>query len=149
MSEGMNEEGNGKKKQEQGDNENEGRNSRIPLKGRFAQQGAKHELVDDVGLFIASGHVIACDPRETIVDNLLGEDHVKMSILYCLNNILAVMTIWKWPLAQTIVDGYSLKQLLVFYDENNIPTIDEEAEIGVMKKQYMFQKRNESVGHSY
>jgi len=36
MSEGMNEEGNGKKEQEQGDNENEGRNSRIPLKGRFA-----------------------------------------------------------------------------------------------------------------
>jgi hypothetical protein len=48
------------------------------------------------------------------------------------------MKIWRWSLAQTIVDGYSLKQLLVFYDENNIPTIDEEAEIGVMKKQYMF-----------
>jgi hypothetical protein len=48
-----------------------------------------------------------------------------MSILYCLNNILAVMTIWKWPLAQTIVDGYSLKQLLVSYNESTIPTIDE------------------------
>jgi hypothetical protein len=25
--------------------------------------------VDDVGLFIAGGHVIACDPREVILDN--------------------------------------------------------------------------------
>jgi hypothetical protein len=52
-----------------------------------------------------------------------------------------VMIIWKWPLVQTIVDGYSLKQLLIFYNESNIPTIDEEGEIGVRKKQYTFQKR--------
>jgi hypothetical protein len=58
------------------------------------------------------------------------------------------MTIWKWPLAQTIMDGYSLKQFLISYDENNIPTIDEEGEIGVRKKQYTFQKRKRSVGHS-
>jgi hypothetical protein len=32
------------------------------------------------------------------------------------------------------LDGYPLKQLLVFYDENNIPTIDEEGEIIVRKK---------------
>jgi hypothetical protein len=57
------------------------------------------------------------------------------------------MIIWKWLLAQTIVDGYSLKQLLEFYDENNIPIIDEEGEIGVRKKQYTFQKRKQSVGH--
>jgi hypothetical protein len=68
--------------------------------------------VDDVGLFIVSGHVIACDPREAVLDNKLGEDHVGVSILYCLNNVLEVMTTWKWPLAQTIMDGYSLKQLL-------------------------------------
>jgi hypothetical protein len=48
------------------------------------------------------------------------------------------MTIWKWPLAQNIVDGYSLRQLLVSYDESKIPTIDEEGEIGVRKKQYTF-----------
>ncbi len=68
--------------------------------------------MDDVGLFIVSGHVIACDPREAVLDNKLGEDHVGVSILYCLNNVLEVMTTWKWPLAQTIMDGYSLKQLL-------------------------------------
>ncbi len=58
------------------------------------------------------------------------------------------MIIWKWLLAQTIVDGYSLKQLLEFYDENNIPIIDEEGEIGVRKKKYTFQKKKRSVGHS-
>jgi len=41
------------------------------------------ELVDDVGLFVASGYVIPCDPRETIFDNKLGEDHVEVNILYC------------------------------------------------------------------
>ncbi len=48
------------------------------------------------------------------------------------------MTIWKWLLVQTIVDGYSLRQLLVSYDESKIPTIDEEGEIGVRNKQYIF-----------
>jgi hypothetical protein len=65
--------------------------------------------VDDVGLFVASGYVIVSDPREAILDNQLGEDHVGVNVLYCLNNISAVMTIWKWLLAQTIVDGHSLK----------------------------------------
>jgi len=27
------------------------------------------ELVDDVGLFITSGHVIAYDPKEVVLDN--------------------------------------------------------------------------------
>jgi len=49
-------------------------------------------------------------------------------------------------IGSTILDGYSLKQLFVFYDESNIPTI-EEGEIGVRKKQYTFQKRKQSVGN--
>jgi hypothetical protein len=65
--------------------------------------------VDDVGLFIVSGCVIACDLKEVVLDNQLGEDHVRMSILYCLNNVSAIMIIWKWLLAQTVLDGYSLK----------------------------------------
>ncbi len=81
--------------------------------------------MDDVGLFVASGCVIDYDPREVIFDNQLAEDHVGMSILYCLNNVFMVMTIWKWPLVQTIVDGYSMKQLLVFYNENNIQIVYE------------------------
>jgi monoamine oxidase len=103
--------------------------------------------MDDVGLFVASGHVITCDPREVIVDNLLSEHHVRVSILYCPNNISALMTNWGSPLAQTIMDGYSLKQLLVSYNESNFPTIDEEGEIVVRKKQYTFQNRKQSVGH--
>jgi hypothetical protein len=79
--------------------------------------------------------------------NQLGEDRVEVSILYCSNNILVVMTIWKWSLAQTIMDGYSWKHLFVSYDEINIPTVDEEGEIGVNKMQYTFQKRRQSVRH--
>jgi hypothetical protein len=56
------------------------------------------ELVDDVGLFVISGRVITSDPREAIIDNQLGEDHVNVSILYCPNNISIVMKIWNWPL---------------------------------------------------
>jgi hypothetical protein len=69
MSEGWDEEGNGKKKQEQIDNENRGRNFCILLKGRCAWQNVECELVGDVGFFVASGHVITCDPREAVLDN--------------------------------------------------------------------------------
>jgi len=93
MNEGWNEEGNGEEAQERGDNENGGRNSHILSKGRFVWWGVECELVDDVGLFVTSGHVIACDLREAILDNQFGEDHVSVSILYCPNNISAVMTI--------------------------------------------------------
>jgi hypothetical protein len=141
MNEGSNEKGNGEEEHERGDNENGRRNFHIMLKGRCVWQGVECELVDDVGLFIASGHVISCDPKEVVFDNQLGEDHVGVNILYCLNNISMVITIWKWPLAQTIVDRYSIRQLFVSYDECNIPTIDEEGKIVVRKKQYTFQKR--------
>jgi hypothetical protein len=138
MSEGTNEEGNGEEEEEQGDNEKERRNSHMPSKGMFVWQGAECDLVDDVGFFIVSGYVIACDLKEAVLNNQLGEDHVKMGILYCINNVSSIMTIWKWSLAQTIVDGYSSRQILVSYDESKIPTIDEEGEIGVRKKQYTF-----------
>jgi hypothetical protein len=36
--------------------------------------------VDDVGFFIVSGYVIACDMKEAVLDNQLSEDHVRMSI---------------------------------------------------------------------
>jgi hypothetical protein len=49
-----------------------------------------------------------------------------------------VLTIWKWLLAQTIVDGYSLEKLFVSYDESNIPTINDKGKIGVRKKQYTY-----------
>ncbi len=65
--------------------------------------------MDDVGLFVTNGHVIACNLWEVVLDNQLGEDHVGVSILYCPNNVSMVMTIWKWLLAQMIVDGYSFR----------------------------------------
>lgn len=51
------------------------------------------------------------------------------------------MTIWKWPLYKTILDGHSLKAFVEFYDENYISYVEEEGEIGVNKKQYTFHKR--------
>jgi hypothetical protein len=47
------------------------------------------------------------------------------------------MTIWKWSLSQTILDGYSLKQFLIPYNENHILFVDEEGEIGVRKHIYI------------
>jgi hypothetical protein len=38
-------------------------------KGKCAWRGVECEFVDDVGLFIVSGRVIACDPREVVLDN--------------------------------------------------------------------------------
>ncbi len=69
MNESINEEGNGEKEKERSDNENKRRNSHIPSKGRFAWWGAKCNLMDDVGLFVANGRVIACDPMKAIFDN--------------------------------------------------------------------------------
>jgi hypothetical protein len=39
------------------------------------------------------------------------------------------------------LEGYSLRQLLIFYDENHIPIVDEEGQTGVRKKKYIFHKR--------
>ncbi len=96
------------------------------------------DLLDDVGVFVASGHVIAYDPRKAIFNNQLGENHVGVNLLYCPSNVLVVMTICKWSLAQTILDGYSFGQVLIFYDENQIPIVDEEGKTSVKKKQYTF-----------
>jgi hypothetical protein len=65
-----------------------------------------------------------------------------LNILHCPSNVVAVMTIWKWSLSQTILDGHSLRQFLIPYNENHILVVDEEGEIGVRKKQYMFIRRN-------
>ncbi len=53
----------------------------------------------DVGVFVMIGCVITCDPKEVILDNQLGEDHVGINILYYLINVSTIMTIWKWPLS--------------------------------------------------
>jgi hypothetical protein len=45
-----------------------------------------------------------------------------------------VMTIWKWSLFQTILDGYSLRQFLIPYNENQILVIDEKGTNCVREK---------------
>jgi hypothetical protein len=50
------------------------------------------------GVFFAKGLVMASDPRETILDDIFGHDHVDLTIFYYLGNIFTIMTIWKWPL---------------------------------------------------
>lgn len=68
------------------------------------------DVVDVEGVFVAKGRIIACDPREAMFDDDLG-DHVGIVILYCPNDILVVMSIWRWLLSQTIFHGHSLKAL--------------------------------------
>jgi hypothetical protein len=42
------------------------------------------KLVINVGVFVVIGHVITCDPKEAILDDQLGKDHVGLNILYLL-----------------------------------------------------------------
>jgi hypothetical protein len=62
--------------------------------------------VDDAGVFLAKGCVVTCDPQEVVLDDWLGEDHVGLYIFYCLSIMSTMMTIWKWPLTWTILNGY-------------------------------------------
>jgi hypothetical protein len=41
---------------------------------------------------------MASDPKEAILDNILGDDHVGLTILYYPKNISTIMTIWQWSL---------------------------------------------------
>ncbi len=56
-----------------------------------------------------------------------------------------VMTIWEWPLAQTILDGYTLKEHLVAFNETHIPDIDDVGIFGVKKKKYSFHKKKQNT----
>jgi hypothetical protein len=73
-------------------------NSNIAGRCRSQWRGIECDLLDDDGLFIAKGRVIACDPMEVIFYDQLGEDHVGLCILYCFNIVSTVMMIWKWSL---------------------------------------------------
>jgi hypothetical protein len=45
-----------------------------------------------------------------------------------------VMTIWKWLLVQTILDGYPLKNHLMAFNETHIRDVDDVRVISVKKK---------------
>jgi hypothetical protein len=80
------------------------------------------------------------DPREVILDDIFGHDYVNLTILYCLGDILVVMIIWKWLLAQTTMEGLSLKELLLSYNESYILEVDGEGMISVKKNKISKKK---------
>jgi hypothetical protein len=48
-----------------------------------------------------------------------------------------VKTIWKWPLAQTILDGYPLIDHLITFNETHIPNVDDVGVVGVKEKKIL------------
>jgi hypothetical protein len=83
------------------------------------------------------GCVMACNSKEAILDEILGDDHVSLTIFYYPKDISMIMTIWKWLLSQTTMEGFSLKELLLSYDESYILEIDVKRMIGVKKYIYI------------
>ncbi len=89
--------------------------------------------------------MVACDPQKEILDDQLGEDHVRLCILYCHVIVSIVITIWKWLLVQTILDQYPLIEHLITFNETHIPDVDDVGVVGVKKEKYSFHKRKQSV----
>ncbi len=75
-----------------------GNNKNVPSLGHCSWRGTQLD-VNDEGVFVDKGWINACDPREAMLDDDLGEDHVGLFILYCLDDISTIMNIWKWPLS--------------------------------------------------
>jgi hypothetical protein len=106
-------------------------------KQRFEWRGAKCDIVDDGGVFIKEGWVVAYDPHEIVLDNQLGEAHVGLCILYCLEIVSTLMTIWRWSLAQTIIDMYALRKHLITFNETHILDDEDVGIVGVKKKKFI------------
>jgi hypothetical protein len=47
------------------------------------------------------------------------------------------MTFWKWPLVQTILNGYTFINHLISFNETHIPNVDDVGVIGVKKKKFL------------
>jgi hypothetical protein len=56
-----------------------------------------------------------------------------------------VMTIWKWSLTLTTMEGLLVKKLLLSYDESYIPNIDVERMIAMKKNSFSKRKWKEIV----
>jgi hypothetical protein len=52
-------------------------------------------VIDVEIIFVAREQVIASNPKEATLDDDLGKDHVGLLNLFCLNDILTIMSIWK------------------------------------------------------
>jgi hypothetical protein len=110
---------------------------------RFQWRRVECDLLDDYGVFIGKGRVIACDSMDAVLDDQLAED-VGVCIMCCLSIVSVVMTIWKWPLARTIFDGYFLRKHLVKYSEGLVVDDDEVRIIGVKKNNILFTRGNKA-----
>ncbi len=76
LGEGRNGKGNEKKNKEWSEKGNERGDSHILLEGRCFWWGVDYDLIDsNVGVFVASGRVITCDPWEMVFDDQLGIKH--------------------------------------------------------------------------
>jgi hypothetical protein len=89
---------------------------------------------------ITEGRIVACDLKELVLDDDLNEINVAVTILSYPNDRSQIMSIWRWPLSQTILDGHFLSSLLIAYDEHHVLEEDEEGVLGVKKKDYTFKK---------
>jgi hypothetical protein len=114
----------------------------VPCMKRMEWHGRKCGLVNHVGEMIVKGRIIACDLRELVLDDDLGETNVGVTILNCPNDRSQIMSIWRWPLSQTILDGHFLLSLLIAYDEHHLLEEDEGV-VGVKKKVHTFLKRKQ------
>jgi hypothetical protein len=56
-------------------------------------------VIDVEAVFVAREWNNCMWPKEEVLDDDLGEDHVGLCILYCLDDILVIMNIWRWPLS--------------------------------------------------
>ncbi len=102
----------------------------------------ENDFVHVKGGFVIRGWLIACDLREAMLGDDLGEDHVRLFILYCLDDISAIMNIWRWPLlTQTILHGHSWWTFLKSYDDNPISDVDAKGIISVKKKTFHKKKK--------
>jgi hypothetical protein len=88
--------------------------------GRKEWCGKKCDVVNHVEEKIVGGKITTCDPKEPIHNEDLGENHVVVTILSCPNHKSQIMTSWRWPLSQTIIDCHCLLLLLVVYDEHHV-----------------------------
>ncbi len=70
----------------------------VPCMTRMKWRWRKYELMNHVGKMIIERKIVACDLKELVLDDDLGEINVGVIILNYPNNRSQIMSIWRWPL---------------------------------------------------
>ncbi len=65
----------------------------ISLIGHSSWCRKECNLLNLEGVFLVRGHVTTFNLKDTILDDIFGHDHVSLTIIYCLGDISAIMTI--------------------------------------------------------